>query len=149
MNGGRVWLPAAKVFRKVLGLDWLFTEPEIPLRGDEVSIEQGTSVFIPRHAQVVLYFTRPGALYCKTPSLIGWDSTTASSLETDFSASAPAPTPVVNVPEARVVAGASTAVATSDEAELSAAIGLTVSGVGSAAMIGWVATGSTTGAGCS
>lgn len=37
MNSGRVWLPAANVFRKVFGLDWLFTEPEISLGGDEVS----------------------------------------------------------------------------------------------------------------
>lgn len=135
MNGGRVWLPAAKVFRKVLGLDWLFAEPEIPLGGDEVSNKQRYVSLHPSHARAgCSYFTRPGALYCKTPSLIGWDSITASSLETDFSASAPAP--VVVVPEARAVAGASTPVVPSDEAELSAATGLTVSGVGSAAMIG-------------
>lgn len=78
------------------------------------------------------YLTRPGALYCKTPSLIGWDSTKASSLETGFSASAS----VVVVPGASAVAGASTPVAPSDETELSAAMGLTVSGAGSAAVIG-------------
>lgn len=138
MNGGRVWLPAAKVFRKVLGLEWLITKPEIPLGGYEVSNKQGTSVFISPSCTGCSYFTRPGALYCKTPSLIGWDSITASSLETDFSASAPAPAPapVVVVPEAGAVAGSSTPVVPSDEAEVSAAIGLTVSGVGSAAMIG-------------
>lgn len=67
MNGGRVWLPAAEVFRKMLGLDWLFTEPKIPLGGDEVSIEQGTSVFIPRHAQVVLTSRDQGLCTARHP----------------------------------------------------------------------------------
>lgn len=75
---------------------------------------------------------RPGALYCKTPSLIGWDSTTASSLETGFSASAS----VAAVSGAGAVAGASTAIAPSGEVELSAVMGLMVSGIGSAAVIG-------------
>jgi len=67
MNGGRIWLPAAKVFRKVLGLDWLFTKPEIPLGGDEVSIKQDRLVFNLRHAQGVLTSRYQGLCIARHP----------------------------------------------------------------------------------
>lgn len=63
---------------------------------------------------------------------MGWDSITASSLETGFSASASA----ADVSAARVVTGGSTAVAPSGEVELFGVMGLAVSMVGSAAVIG-------------
>lgn len=63
---------------------------------------------------------------------MGWDSTTASSLETGFSASVS----VAALSAVGAEAAGSRAVAPSGEVELSAAMGLTVSGVGSAAMVG-------------
>lgn len=76
MNGRRVRLPAAKVFRKVLGFDGLFTEPEIPLGGDEVSMKQNTSVFIPfMHEQLsfLLHETRGFVLQDTLVDRLGLD----------------------------------------------------------------------------